>query len=104
MSNCFLCSTPDTEEESERNPYKIRVDCPTCGRYVITVQVVANGLLEQFKDKKHILSALVRQSSDQGSHLAITTENFKQILDSAPVIYSPLGSFASLYYEKTTKS
>ena len=87
MEKCLICGRLDAESIHE-NIRILNVNCPACGFYSITQQ--AKFTVERFKADKHTLSGLTRQAYEAGNHITITTENFQQLIDSAPKFESPL--------------
>ncbi|MBM3933618.1 MAG: hypothetical protein FJ319_04855 [SAR202 cluster bacterium] len=79
------------------------VECSTCGRYAIDMQLADSGF-DEANDKRHVLSYLTRGESDAGRFLKIKVDNFKAMIGSVPD-ETPLEKLdrVLLLYSKTQK-
>jgi nucleoside 2-deoxyribosyltransferase len=91
MPNCFLCQNSEALFAPRISPY-ITVQCPVCGFYTISGQLEAlwNITPGMEDNRKHLISAYTRKSSDEGNAVTITTGNLQKIFDSIPKFSSPL--------------
>jgi hypothetical protein len=89
MAQCLICGSENAEVSESQHPI-MQIQCPICGLYAISDLVVRMKLLEQERDRIHLVSAYTRQMSDLGKPVTITTENLPKIFDSVPKFSSPL--------------
>lgn len=69
----------------DRNDSHHWIDCNTCGSYGITKSALLTGVLTA--DIKPLLSAIARRRYEEGDYadpITITTENYKNLISSAP--------------------
>jgi len=94
-SHCVLC---DFHVEQQMLPGSLvsRVNCRTCGTYMIpiTLQVIWDAFEES--KQKHLLSAKTREASDAGRPLTLTAENLSVLLESIPKLATPLDNMDRL--------
>jgi hypothetical protein len=85
--NCFLCSNPaQIQDKSDGGVYS--VDCQTCGRYRISWEATEDKTPSN--PKNYILSGLTRMATSKGTILAIHTDNYDELINSANVPKNPL--------------
>lgn len=101
---CFLC---EKECEVNRNNLerRIYVKCQTCGEYGLTEEASDYVNSEIEKDKKWILSALLRQKTETGNPLLeILTKDIVEMLNTAKIPEYPLDKMNKilLYIHKKT--
>jgi hypothetical protein len=87
--DCYLCGHEAQRINIPSNPLLHGIECPICGRYIITSHVLMVKLAS-VPEKKYLLSALTRQASDAGKPLTINTENFDSLIESISYPLSPL--------------
>ncbi len=75
----------------ERNILRWEVECPACGKFLITDQadLLLGSIESPARGKEYVLSAVVRRFSDLGSPLDITTQNIAGLVGSAPAPRNP---------------
>lgn len=82
---CPLCGQQCKKHPGvgDRNDSHHWVDCNTCGSYGVTKSVLLTGVLTA--DIKPLLSAIARRKHERtGEPAEITTENYKDLVSSAP--------------------
>lgn len=80
-----------------------RVECPACGKFLITEEAQL-GLTSIVDSRLHVLLGVVRESSERGICLTITTSNIQNLLDSAQVPRDPLDSMDRILFYIQRKS
>jgi len=87
---CPICGTTLKEPPHELNPDLTAIICGACGTFEITgtaLSMVHNK--EDFKEKRHILSGLIRERSERGDFVSIDSSYETNLLPLANVPKDP---------------
>jgi len=84
--NCFLCTNrAKITPEPNRDVYF--VECETCGKYYITRDATTD--MTPNNPSNYILSGLIRNASSKDTILAIDSENYDELINSAIIPENP---------------
>jgi len=91
MEKCPLCGNILSNSDNDpRNPFLYHNNCNACGNYTISKPVI-DGLNEpKIKDKRYILSGLIREATENGRHVKLTKDNYIDLLYSTPTPRGPI--------------
>ena len=84
---CPICSNPANVSSLDPLDQMFKVKCRICGEYRISHE--ADRFAPQIREKPHILSGIIRNRSEQGEKVSITTENIQTLLDSVSIPTDP---------------
>jgi hypothetical protein len=101
MAKCYLCLNTDAIEQ-KANVDAYDISCPICGNYRIIGSAVGADL--RVEGKRYLVSAAVRQRSDQGERILISENSVKRILESISVPSNPFESIDLLLWHFFRKS
>ncbi len=104
MDKCVLCDGSGVEYTRKPGYDAYFVDCRTCGSFVITGPALNALDKPNLPEKRFMLSALTRMSSESGKRLELTTENIDDFLSKANVPRTPFDVLDRLLlrvYERT---
>ncbi len=71
-THCVLCNTEANEPFNNFRKDYHTIDCPNCGRYIITFEALLDLPSDLNAEQKRILSAYTRQISDQDGDAIVT--------------------------------
>ena len=80
---CPICHCKDIESNRDFTTDSWTIICETCGKYQITDTALVNAQSERPKDS-HLLSGVLRNSWERGTHQQIDTINLSQLSKNAP--------------------
>src|SRR4051794_30299442 len=80
---CFVCEASDAITTLYGQGLSFRVDCPVCGRYVIQHVVTTYVGAAEYTQTRRALSYRLRQASDRGELVTVSSANFESL--GAPV-------------------
>ena len=107
MEKCPLCGNKLSESKTDpHNPFLYHNNCNACGNYTISKPVI-DGLNEpEIKDKRYILSGLIREATENGRHVKLTKNNYIDLLDSTTLPKGPVEAIDRilLFIYNSTKS
>jgi len=91
MDSCPICNSKleDIRRDSDRGIFYIK--CGVCGEYSVTDEA-AELLIQDpvHRDRKYVLSGVVREETEHGNFIKLTTKNINDVLASASVPEGPL--------------
>jgi nucleoside 2-deoxyribosyltransferase len=88
---CPICGTIYIEFRSDPNRDIHHATCSNCGKYLVTEEgagVLAHD--QGVRAKRYLLSGVVRNASERGQKLEITSYTIRDLIESAPVPKSPI--------------
>jgi hypothetical protein len=85
-THCTLCNTEANEPFTNRSKNFHSIDCPNCGRYLITLEALLELPSDLTADEKQTLSEYTRRVSDQNDSEVVTLSldgpnNYHELLE-----------------------
>ncbi len=87
---CPICRHPLVEWYKQPNQVRYRATCEYCGEFSITWEAQQYVEGESFTPRRHRLSGMIRNATQRGSVVEISSGDVDRLVDAAPVARTPL--------------
>jgi nucleoside 2-deoxyribosyltransferase len=90
--SCAVCgSSAVTETQHPVSPFIQNITCPRCGRYSLVAPLGAGAFKDgPWAESTYLLSAVLREYSDNGTPATVTADNLKDLLSQIVAPRNPL--------------